>query len=131
MQHNTFKFIEIPPYMMHDIFHEYVLKMCVHTPQAQSHSLALIEPIQEPKSKIRDSSKKIYQNLEENTKKIKEFVQGTTSLAIISTARSPCSTGRPCSTDEPYTEVAFTRGLNAAGPVKRCIVIKLYIYARM
>ena len=106
---------------MHDIFHEYVLKMCVHTLQAQSHSLALIEPIQEPKSKIRYSSKQIYQNLEENTKKIKEFVQGTTSLAIISTARSPCSTGRPCSTDEPYTEVAFTRGLNAAGPVKRCI----------
>ena len=55
--------------MMHGIFREYVLKMCVHTPQAQSHSLALIEPIQEPKSKIRDSSKKIYQNLEENTQK--------------------------------------------------------------
>ena len=40
-------------------------------------------------------------------------------MAIISTARSPCSTGRPFSTSALYTEVAFPRGLNAAGPAKR------------
>lgn len=128
MQHNPFKFIEIPPYMMHGIFHGYVLKMCVHTPQAQSHSLALIEPIQEPKRKVRITINK-YNKLEGEHNFF--FVQGTTSLAIISTARSPCSTGRPSSTDESYTEVACTRGLNAAGPVKRYIVIKPYEYARM
>jgi len=40
--------------MMHDISHEHVLKMCVHTPQAQSHSLASIEPIQEPRKKNKE-----------------------------------------------------------------------------
>ena len=39
---------------MHDISHEHVLKMCVHTPQAQSHSLASIEPIQEPRKKNKE-----------------------------------------------------------------------------
>jgi hypothetical protein len=38
-----------------------------------------------------------------------------TSFARKSTAKSPCRTGRPFSTSGLYTEVACTRGLNAAG----------------
>lgn len=56
--HISNKVYQIPPYMMHDISHEHVLKMCVHTPQAQSHSLASIEPIQEPRKKEEISTDK-------------------------------------------------------------------------
>lgn len=116
---------------MHDISHEHVLKMCVHTPRAQSHSLASIEPIQEPRKKNKELQQINIIKIRRKAKIFFGWVGGeATSLAIISTARSPWSTGRPSSTDELYAKVAFTRGLNAAGPIKGCKVIKLYKYMR-